>query len=72
MKCPTCRKLLGDAQLIYEKVFDEICKDEDLKKITNQEAKRLKTELILAFDMKDRFCCRPRFMTYKRLIDIIK
>jgi DNA-directed RNA polymerase subunit N (RpoN/RPB10) len=72
MKCPTCRKLLGDAQLIYEQILDQICKDEDLKVITPEEAKKLKMELVNSFDIKTRYCCKPRFMTYKRLIDIIK
>ena len=31
LKCPTCRKLLGNVQLTYERIFDQICKDEELK-----------------------------------------
>lgn len=72
LKCPTCRVLMGNVQLTYEKILDQICKDEDLKIITPEQAKELKSDLIKAFDFKTRYCCRPRLMTYKRVIDIVK
>lgn len=72
LKCPTCRKLLGDSQLIYENIFNQICKDEEVNVITAEQAKKLKIDLIKSFDINDRYCCKPRFMTYKKVIEIIK
>ena len=72
LKCPTCRKLLGDAQLIFENIFDQICKDEELHIISAEQSKQLKIDLIKSIDINSRYCCKPRFMTYKKLIDIVK
>jgi DNA-directed RNA polymerase subunit N (RpoN/RPB10) len=63
---------MGNVQLTYEKILDQICKDEDLKIITTEQAKELKSDLVKSFDFKTRYCCRPRLMTYKRVIDIVK
>ena len=70
-KCPTCRMLLSDKQLIYEQMFDKICLELDIGKITEEEAHKLKQELNNSFGL-NRYCCKQKFMTYKRLIDIVK
>jgi DNA-directed RNA polymerase subunit N (RpoN/RPB10) len=72
IKCPTCRRLLGDIQIPYEKILNQICRDEELKIISTHEADILKQKLVNSFDITDRYCCKPRLMTYKKLSDIVK
>jgi DNA-directed RNA polymerase subunit N (RpoN/RPB10) len=62
--------LLGDKQIIYEKLIDDICKKEELGKITSEEAGKMKQKVGLSMGL-ERYCCKMRLMTYKRLIDII-
>ena len=73
LKCPTCHKLLGNKQIYYEETFDKIIKDVEMGEITNDEADKKKAELLnFILPDKDRYCCRMRFLTYKRLIEIVK
>ena len=73
LKCPTCHKLLGNKQIYYEENFDKIIKDLEMNKLTNEEAEKKKIELLdFILPDKDRYCCRMRVLTYKRVIDIIK
>jgi len=73
LKCPTCHKLLGNKQLYYEENFDKIIKDLEMGKLSNEEADQKKSELLnFILPDKDRYCCRMRFLTYKRLIEIVK
>jgi len=73
LKCPTCHKLLGNKQIYYEENFDKIIKDLEMEKISNEEAEKKKIELLdYILPDKDRYCCRMRVLTYKRVIDIIK
>ena len=73
LKCPTCNNLLGNKQIYYEENFDKIMKDHEMGKITQEEADKLKIELLdFLLPNKDRYCCRMRILTYKRLINIIK
>lgn len=70
LKCPTCKMMLGDKQIIYEELIDDICKKEELGKISYKEAIELKQKVGLSIGL-ERYCCKMRIMTYKRLIDII-
>ncbi len=73
LKCPTCHKVLGNKQLYYEENFDKIIKDLEMGKLSNEEADKKKSELLdFILPDKDRYCCRMRFLTYKRLIEIVK
>jgi hypothetical protein len=73
LKCPTCRTLLGNKQLYFEQKMDEICKDCDMKKITFEEGEKKKMELVnFLIPNKDRYCCKMRLMTYRKLIDFVK
>ena len=73
LKCPTCHKLLGNKQLYYEENFDKITKDLEMGKISKEDADKQKSELLnFILPDKDRYCCRMRFLTYKRLIEIVK
>lgn len=69
--CPTCKERLGSVQIQYETVLEKICRDEELGKINEEEAKKLKSELIMAFNL-NRYCCTMRLMTFKQLINIVK
>lgn len=70
-KCPTCKQLLSDRQMIHEAILEKICIDEDMEKISEEEANNLKKELVRALNL-ERYCCTQRIMTYTKLIDIIK
>ena len=73
LKCPTCHKLLGNKLLYYEENFDKIVKDQEMGKLTPEEADKKKVELLnFILPDQDRYCCRMRFLTYKRLIEIVK
>lgn len=71
LKCPSCKKLLADKQIQYEQMLNRICKDEEMRNIDTEEANRLKSKLLLSFEF-ERYCCTPRLMTYKQLINIVK
>ena len=72
MICPTCKKLLGNKQIYYETHFDQIVKDLEMDKITEDQANEKKQDLLnFVLPDKNRYCCRTRMMTYSRLIEII-
>jgi hypothetical protein len=73
LKCPSCHKLLGNKQIYYEENYDKIIKDLEMRKITSEEAEKKKIEVLdFILPDKDRYCCRMRVMTYKRLIEFVK
>jgi DNA-directed RNA polymerase subunit N (RpoN/RPB10) len=69
--CPTCRRLLGNRQLIYEAKLDEICKKVEMNKITTDEADKQKKELVNSLGLS-RYCCKMRLMSYRKLISFVK
>ena len=68
IRCPTCRTLLADKQLYYEKELAKICDDSVLTRI---ESDNKKEALINSLGL-ERYCCRMRILTYVKLIDLIK
>lgn len=67
-KCPTCKIILANKQILYEKKLEEICnnnKMNDNEKSTNK--KKILDELEL-----HRPCCRMRMMGNIKLINIVK
>ena len=66
-KCPTCRTLLANKQLIYEQKLAEICESNKSKNEKDNLKKSILDDLELV-----RPCCRMRMMGYIKLIDIIK
>jgi DNA-directed RNA polymerase subunit N (RpoN/RPB10) len=73
LKCPTCHKLLGNKQIYYEENYDIITKDLEMGKLSHEEAEQKKIALLdKVLPDRDRYCCRMRMMTYKRLIEIVK
>jgi DNA-directed RNA polymerase subunit N (RpoN/RPB10) len=67
LKCPTCRTILANKQLLHAKRLAEICNSNKSKEDKNKEKQKLLDELELI-----RSCCRMRMMSYVKLIDIIK
>jgi len=66
-KCPTCRTLLADKQLLYEREHDKLCSDSKMdKKDLDDAKKKLLDDLGLW-----RSCCRMRMISYCKLIDLI-
>lgn len=67
-KCPTCRTLLANKQLIFEKELEKICNNNQL---TEKQKDEEKMKLLDRLELK-RYCCRMRMLTYVKLIEIIK
>jgi DNA-directed RNA polymerase subunit N (RpoN/RPB10) len=57
--CPTCKKVLGDKQIIFETEMEKIINNEKL----SDEQKDLKKQE-LAKKLTIRYCCRMRLITY--------
>lgn len=69
LKCPTCKELLGNKQLIYEAELKKIC--DKYTDINDTRYENEKSDLIKKIGVK-RYCCRMRIISYVRLIDVIK
>lgn len=67
-KCPTCKTVLANKQLLYEKELDNICKNTSL---STTEKDKLKSNIMEKIELKN-YCCKMRMMGYVKLIDIIK
>jgi DNA-directed RNA polymerase subunit N (RpoN/RPB10) len=67
-KCPTCRTILANKQLIFEEELEKICKNDDF---SFEEKEEEKMELLNRLELT-RYCCRMRILTYAKLIEIIK
>ena len=69
-RCPSCRTVLADKQIPYEKGMQKICNDIKLSKKQKDAAKeKLLDDLFL--DKNENMCCRGRMMTYMKQIEII-
>lgn len=67
-KCPTCRRILANKQLLYEKQLESITMDDKLTPEKKDEAKR---KLLDDLEIKN-ICCRARTLGYVKLIELIK
>lgn len=67
-KCPTCRTILANKQLLFEQNLDETCAN---NKLSEAEKNKEKNKILDSLEVK-RICCRMRMLTYVRLIDVIK
>lgn len=65
-KCPTCRTILANKQLVFEAERDKIC---DMK-ISQKEKDKLMDKLLNDLELI-RYCCRQRMITYIPLEEII-
>lgn len=74
MRCPSCRTLLGNKQIYYEKHLDEICKKYELGEIkTQEEYDEMRNNLVNSIIVnQSRYCCKARLMTYLQLVKIVK
>jgi DNA-directed RNA polymerase subunit N (RpoN/RPB10) len=66
-KCPTCRTILSNRQIPYEKGLEKIINDKSLTETQKEEEKR---KLVNSLGLK-RYCCKMRLMTYTRKVKII-
>ena len=66
-KCPTCRTILANKQLIFEKENEKICASDK----SVDEKNKMKEELLDKIELK-RYCCRQRILGYVDLTDIIQ
>ena len=67
-RCPTCKTLLANKQLIYEKSLQYICKN---PKLNDEQINQAKMKVLDQIQLH-RPCCRMRFLGYVPLIEIIK
>jgi DNA-directed RNA polymerase subunit N (RpoN/RPB10) len=67
-RCPTCKTVLADKELIYEKEMKRISNDLKLSEAQQNDEKR---KLLDTLELT-RICCRARMLTYVDLITIVK
>lgn len=67
-RCPTCKTLLANKQLLYEQKLDNVCKN---SKMNTTDKNNAKMKLLDDLELH-RPCCRMRIMGFVSLIDIIK
>jgi DNA-directed RNA polymerase subunit N (RpoN/RPB10) len=67
-KCPTCRTLLANKQLVYENEIKNIINNQKL----SDEQKNIEKEKILDKLFIMNICCRMRTLTYCKKIEIVK
>lgn len=67
-KCPTCRTVLANKQIPFEKGMNSICNNRTL---TKEQQEKQKMELLDKLEMI-RYCCRMRLISYVDLVDIVK
>jgi len=67
-KCPSCKTLLANKQIVYEDKMEEICNND---KLTSDAKNMAKRKLLSEIELH-RECCRMRMMGYIKLIDKIK
>ncbi|ARF11777.1 hypothetical protein Klosneuvirus_2_213 [Klosneuvirus KNV1] len=67
-RCPTCKMVLSNKQILYEQRLENISMD---NKLTQEQKDAAKRKLLDDLEIK-RACCRARTMGYIRLIDLIK
>jgi len=66
IKCPSCKTLLGCRYLIYEKGLNEINNSQ-----STDEEKGLKKQKLMEKMELERYCCKPRIMSYIKKEEII-
>ena len=65
--CPTCKFLLGQIIIDYEKNKEIICLNPNL---SLEEKEKEISKLLLSLNLK-RYCCKMHIMTYKDLVQDI-
>lgn len=67
-KCPTCKTILANKQILYETELDAICKNDNL---SMAEKNNQKKKILDNLQIKNQ-CCRARTISYIRQIELIK
>ena len=67
-KCPTCRTLLANRQLLFEEAIKKICDDNNLTEEQKYDHKLKVLDKLLIHNI----CCRMRTLTYINKVDIVK
>jgi len=67
-KCPTCKTLLANKQLVYKEIMESICNND---KLSNKEKDIAKRKVLTEVELH-RECCRMRMMGFIELIEKIK
>ena len=68
LKCPTCKNILANKQIPYEKDLADIHNNNKL----SIKEKNIQREGLLDKYKLDKYCCRMRLLSYTRVIDIVK
>lgn len=66
-KCPSCRTILANKQIPFEKEMEKICSTAK----SEEEMNKMKEKLLDDLEIK-RYCCRPRVLCYANLINTIQ
>ena len=67
LKCPSCSKVIGNRQILYENKMYEI---ENNDKLNEEDKNKLKTKIF--DDLKfERYCCKQRIICYIQKTEII-
>ena len=65
-KCPTCRTILANKQLLFTERLEKICKET----ISEENKDTKKQQLLDELEVK-RICCRMRILTFIKLVEIV-
>ncbi len=65
-RCPTCKELFADRQLIYEQQLDKI----NNSSLSDEEKDKKRQKLALM--IVEKYCCRQRIMKYTNIVAVVK
>jgi len=66
-KCPTCKTILANKQVLYEEGMEKICSN---TKMSNEDKKKAKNKLLTDLAITN-ICCRMRTMSYVKKVELI-
>ena len=70
MKCPTCKTLFGDKEIVFRKKEEEIFNSNMSKEERDKTREKILTDI--GFDPLENYCCRMRFITMIDTAKLIK
>lgn len=65
-KCPTCKTQLGNKQILFTTMLNDICNEN----ISEEEKNKKKMDLLTKLELV-RYCCKMRILTFVNLPDLI-
>ncbi len=73
LKCPTCKNILGNKQVAYSVMIEELYKGltQDEIRDRRDEINKKKKEFLEILKI-DKYCCTMRLISYTPLINIVK